>query len=771
MATNNKQRWGYGLPDQVAASGSLTAAPAPSAWQQRFLHLRGDLSGGAVAALLSIPVSIGYGLLALLPLGESMVPHAILAGLYAPVFGCLVAVLLGANTTMIYSPRSVTTFLIGSFVLHDIALSQSSYIRAADPSVLLALVFLLVLMTGLFQALFGFFKLGTLLKYIPAPVIAGFQNAAALLLLISQINMMLGLPSGTPLGNLLNGLQLSQPLTLAVGIVTCVLIMRASRVTKRIPPTILGLTGGVVAYYLFVLLGAGESLGPVVGRIDVGLPDPHYVMAFVALFSDAEFLEFLPILVLGAMSVATVASLDAVLCARLIATDSGHRFDGNRELVRLGVGNIVAAGFGGIANGINLASSFANHRSGGRTALSVLIHAVVILSVIQVMSPLIAYMPRVVISAALVVVAINLFDRWTLQIMRKLASREVALMSSTALDLAVILLVTTVAIAMNLFFAVALGVGITIVFFLVRMSRSVIRRAYRCDAVHSRKTRVPASMQLLSHHGSRILVLELEGPLFFGTAEKLAVYVEQAMLENVAYVIIDLNRVNELDSTGAQIIVQMHDRITKQGRYLLMSSVRDDTRLARFLRDMGVTATLTRTRMFSDLDRAIEWAEDHLILSEVGDLCERDEFPFGQLDVFAGMTDEELTNVSVMLQRKVYRKGEVVFRQGDTSRELYIIAKGSASARLKLPGSMRETRLITFAAGTVFGEIALLDQEARSATIEADEDLVCYVLDHAAFDRLAHEHPSAAIKIVSNLGRELGARLRRANRTIQELAS
>ncbi|MCI3954017.1 MAG: sulfate transporter [Burkholderiales bacterium] len=736
MATNNKQRWGYGLPDQVAASGSLAAAPAPSAWRQRFFHLRGDLSGGAVAALLSIPVSIGYGLLALLPLGESMVPHAILAGLYAPVFGCLVAVLLGANTTMIYSPRSVTTFLIGSFVLHDLALSQSSYIRAADSSVLLALVFLLVLMTGLFQALFGFFKLGTLLKYIPAPVIAGFQNAAALLLLISQINMMLGLPSGTPLGNLLNGLQLSQPLTLAVGI-----------------------------------LGAGESVGPVVGRIDVGLPDPHYVMAFVGLFSDAEFLEFLPILVLGAMSVATVASLDAVLCARLIATDSGHRFDGNRELVRLGVGNIVAAGFGGIANGINLASSFANHRSGGRTALSVLIHAVVILSVIQVMSPLIAYMPRVVISAALVVVAINLFDRWTLQIMRKIASREVALMSSTALDLAVILLVTTVAIAMNLFFAVALGVGITIVFFLVRMSRSVIRRAYRCDAVHSRKTRVPASMQLLSHHGNRILVLELEGPLFFGTAEKLAAYVEQAMLENVAYVIIDLNRVNELDSTGAQIIVQMHDRITKQGRYLLMSSVRDDTRLARFLRDMGVTATLTRTRMFSDLDRAIEWAEDHLILSEVGDSCERDEFPFGQLDVFAGMTDEELTNVSVMLQRKVYRKGEVVFRQGDTSRELYIIAKGSASARLKLPGSMRETRLITFAAGTVFGEIALLDQEARSATIEADEDLVCYVLDHAAFDRLAHEHPSAAIKIVSNLGRELGARLRRANRTIQELAS
>jgi anti-anti-sigma factor len=768
----SKQRWGYGLPDQGAA------APSPAAlrsnlgeWSQRFQHLRGDLSGGLIAGILTIPVSIGYGLLALLPLGESAVPHAILAGLYAPVFGCLVAVLLGANTTMIYSPRSVTTFLIGSFVLHDLALSQSGYISSAEPQTLLALVFLLVLLTGACQALFGFFRLGTLLKYIPAPVIAGFQNAAALLLLASQLNMMLGLPSGTRLLNVPGSLNLMQPLTLAVGIATCVLIMKGARIRRRIPPTLLGLAGGVLLYYLFAALGFGAHLGPTVGRIEVGLPDPHYFQKIAALFSDPDFYDFLPIVVAGAMSVAMVASLDAVLCARLIATDSGHRFDGNRELVRLGLGNIFSAGFGGIANGINLASSFANHRSGGRTALSVLIHAIVILFVVQALSGLIAHMPRVVIAGALVVVGINLFDRWTLQILHKLATREVPLLSSTALDLGVIALVTGVAVAMNLFFAVALGVAITIVFFLVRMSRSVIRRAYRCDTVHSRKTRVPESMQLLARHGNRILVLELEGPLFFGTAEKLAGYIEQAIRENARYVILDMNRVNEVDSTGAQIIVQTHDRITKQGRYLLMSSISEDSRIARFLRNMGVTAALTRTRMFSDLDRAIEWAEDHLILDEMGDSRERDEFPFGQLDVFGGMSEEELAQVSVMLQRKTYAKGDIVFRQGDTSRELYIIAKGSASARLKIPGSARETRLITFAAGTVFGEIALLDQEARSATIEADEELVCYVLDHAAFETLAREHPSAAIRILANLGRELGARLRRANRTIQELAS
>ncbi|MBI4203608.1 MAG: SulP family inorganic anion transporter, partial [Betaproteobacteria bacterium] len=514
--TTNKQQWGYGLPDQAYAPETPAAAAAASNWRRRFQHLRGDLSGGFVAAMLTIPVSIGYGLLALLPLGESAVPHAILAGLYAPVFGCIVAVLLGANTTMIYSPRSVTTFLIGSFVLHDLALSKAPYILSAEPAVLLTLAFLLILLTGGFQALFGLFKLGTLLKYIPAPVIAGFQNAAAFLLFASQLNIMLGLPQATRLTSLPGQIDLIQPLTVAVGVLTCVLIMRAARITKKIPPTIFGLLGGLAVYYLLALAGFQERLGLVVGKIDVDLPDPHYLMAFVGLFSNPQFLEFLPVLVLGAASVAMVASLDAVLCARLIATDSGHKFDGNRELVRLGVGNMVAAGFGGIANGINLASSFANHRSGGRTALSVLMHAVVILFVVQVLSPLIAYVPRVVISAALVVVAINLVDRWTLQIVRKLATRELAIMSSTTLDLVVILLVATVAIVMNLFFAVALGVAITILFFLVRMSRSVIRRAYRCDAVHSRKTRAPERMAILAHHGGRILVLELEGPLFFG---------------------------------------------------------------------------------------------------------------------------------------------------------------------------------------------------------------------------------------------------------------
>src|SRR5205085_2660365 len=248
-------------------------------------------------------------------------------------------------------------------------------------------------------------------------------------------------------------------------------------------------------------------------------------------------------------------------------------------------------------------------------------------------------------------------------------------------------------------------------------------------------------------------------------------FVEKALHEKTACVVLDLKRVNDIDSTGAKILLQMHDQLTKQGKYLLVSSLEEHTQLASFMKDMGVATALGRSRIFRDSDHAIEWAEDHVIVNELGGSEAPGEFPYSKLDVFAGMTDSELDVVTALLERRTYVKGDVVFSEGDESKELYITAKGSASVRLRLPGSGRETRLISFSAGTVFGEIALLDLEARSASVQADEELVCYVLPHSAFIALTRDHPGVAIKLLINLSRELSARLRRATRTIYQLAS
>ena len=759
----SKQSWGYGLPDQAEHIAPL---PAVGRWA----NLRGDLVGGLTAAVLTIPVSMGYGVLAVTALGDAYIGVGVLAGLYAAIFGCIAAVLLGANTTMIYAPRSIITFLLGSIVLHSLVRSNAPVLQGASPDLLLTLLFLVIFVAGLCQVLFGILRIGAFIKYIPAPVTAGFQNAAAILIFFSQLDPMLGFSRHVPVFAIPSHIGLTQPLTLAVGIATCALILNGAKITKTVPPTILGFCGGIACYYLLAALGLRDHLGPLVGEVPFGLPTPKYVAEFGALLSGPQLADFGVLVVTSAVSLAIIASLDGLMCARLVEADSGNKIDGNRELVRLGAGNMAAACFGGIANGINLASSFANHRSGARTPLSVLTHAGLIIAAVLVLSPLIAYLPRVVIAAMLVVVAIQLVDRWTLQILKKLVTREFTSAQSILVDLLVIVVVAAVSIAFDLIFAVLIGMAATILFFLFRMSRSVIRRTYRCDGVRSRKTREPRLMEVLNQHGAKILVIELEGPLFFGTAENLALFLESAWRKNVSYVIIDLKRINEIDSTGAKILLQTHDRLTKEGKHLLLSSFLERTKLANFLKDMGVTAALTRNRLFADVDRAIEWAEERLLLSVIGDIEVGDEFPFTQFDVLAGLTPDEINIAKAVLERRSYAKGDLVFREGDDGDELFILAKGTASARLSV-GEAQETRLMTFSAGTVFGEVALLDRETRSASIQADDDLVCYVLSASAFDELARAHPSTAIKLLVNLGRELSGRLRRANRTIYQLAS
>ncbi|MFI4982575.1 MAG: SLC26A/SulP transporter family protein, partial [Nevskiales bacterium] len=477
----------------------------------------------------------------------------------------------------------------------------------------------------------------------------------------------------------------------------------------------------------------------------------------------------LPSMLAWAGSLALISSLDVLLCAKVMEGVTQQRQDHNLGLVRLGVGNLVAASFGGISSAVSLTSSQSNYNSGGRTGYSVLINSLLILAAVLFFSQLIALIPKVVVAAMLFVTAWRLFDRWTVQLLKRILAAGPRNRASLLLDLFVIVLVTLVAVFASLVTAVAIGMLVSVFSFLFRMSQSVIRRSVRGDVLRSRKTREPRLMQLLATHGHRIVVFELEGAMFFGTAEKLIHQIEKVAKEGASSVIVDFKRVTDVDSTGARFLIQANDALVKQGKVLLLSSVDENSRLGQFLRDMAVIAALTKSRVFVDNDQALEWAEDHLILAELGDIELGAEFPFNQLDIFAGLDGAELEVIKGKLSRRTYAKGETVFREGDAGQQLYVIAKGEASVRIRPPGSQRDIRLVTFAAGTVFGEVALLDTEVRSASVQADEDLVCYVLEHDVFQQLANSHPAIAVTLLRNLGRELSNRLRRANRVIYQL--
>ena len=732
-------------------------------------HIRGDVTGGLLAAIISMPLSVGFGILAFAPLGDRYLPAGIVAGLYGAIFLGLVAIVCGACTVAVYAPRSLVAFMIASVAMHTIAESDSPLLSGGDPFTLVSALLLTLAMAGLIQFLFGVIGLGSLMKFIPSPVMAGFQNAAAILILYSQLHVMLGLPARLRPLEYLHSLGGVKPLNVVLGIATVLVIWNGAKFTRRVPPAVLGLAIGTAVYHLLAAVGLGPYLGQVVGAMPLVMPDGTQLGNIIALLTLPGFNDLLPSLIAAALSVAVVASLDVLICAKIVENLSAQRTEGNSELRRVGIANLLTPLLGGIAGAISIASSGANYRGGARTSLSVLVHSIAVLAFVVLLPPLFERLPLIVVGALLTVVAIQLFDGWTLQLARKILTREAVDWRRVTLDLVVIVAVTSIAVIGDIVSAVLLGVGVAVMFFVLRMSRSVIRREYRCGAIHSRRTREERDAEVIGKHGDVILMIELEGPLFFGSAEILAGRMDTLLGTETRYVILDFRRVNEVDSTAARLIAQAHDRMKSRGKMLLIASAENNQRAAAALRDAGVFAAVTREKVFPDVDHAMEYAEDDLIAVTAGAERGGGEYPFERMDITRGFSAFELAGFRSALERREFGKDDVLVREGEDGHEMFILASGSASVNMRLPGRASVERLVTFSPGTAFGEFALLDRETRSATITADVDSVCYVLDRTRFEDLTRSQHAVAVKLLTNLGKELSLRLRRANRMIAQL--
>lgn len=711
---------------------------------------RGDITGGIAGGIVTIPSSIGYGVLALGSLGDAFVAPAILAGLYSAVVVSLIVILLGERTATAFAPRSIITVLFAAIVLDTVAPATRQ-----DPANIertLALVVMIVLAAGLFQALFGLLRVGHGIRYIPSPVMAGFQNAVAILLLLAQLKSLVG-PR--------------QPLTFAVGLVTMLVIWHGRRFIPLVPAPIAGLAAGTAVYHGLVLIGLGGHLGPVLGSIPAVTPSLGPIATIPTLVRDTyvgtHWLSFLG----ASVSLALVASLDALLCAKTVEGLTGHRTPASPQLARIGLGNIAAGLAGAIPAGVNLSATFALHRAGGRTVVAALTCALFILAAVVVLGPAIAVIPHAAIAGVLTLVAIQLADRATIDRLVHLVRHRDRHWRVPALDLTVVAVVAAVTVALDLLWAVSIGVAIAVLLFLYRMSRSIVRRTYRADAVRSKRMREPRLMEFLATAGRRIVVFELHGPVFFGTAEALARQIEGEATVGVAFVILDLRRVNELDSTGASILAQTATHMRARGCYLLISHLEDSPGAVSAVRDAGLP--LTRETTFVDTDAALEWAEDRLIATEPGVGASVLELAMDQIPVLAGLTDADTAFIATRLRRADYRPGDVVIRQGDADRRLFIVAKGTTTVRVSVAGTDRQVRLASYSRGTVFGEMALLDHQLRSATVTADDEVVCYVLGEDAFNALLAERPLIAVRLLANLARELSLRLRHATRMISEL--
>jgi SulP family sulfate permease len=241
------------------------------------------------------------------------------------------------------------------------------------------------------------------------------------------------------------------------------------------------------------------------------------------------------------------------------------------------------------------------------------------------------------------VIAVQHIDPWSIDLVRRIgtsASRHRGLM---LLDLLVVAVVSALSVIINIVTAVFLGIVIAIALFIVRMSRSNIRRRYNCDKVHSRKARTPEETTLLEKRGGDILGLELQGVLFFGSAEMLSDDIERASAAGIRTIILDLRRVTEIDATGARILADIQASLARKNQHLALALAKNSETAAR-LSEAGIVEAMGPGCLFEDIDRAMEWAEDELIRTDAKD-TKSNEIPLASVDLLSTLTSAELEAV------------------------------------------------------------------------------------------------------------------------------
>ena len=757
-----------------ADAGRPVLPPARTA----FDYFKGDLAGGVTSGIVALPQTITIGALAFAPLGAEYVTFGILAGFYCAIVSGAVVAAFGGTRFGIGGPRSsfslVMALIISALMAREIdAVGAGIALSEAGTARVLVQCFLAVTLAGLLQVVFGVIGVGGYIKFIPHPVVAGFMNGLAFLILVSQLPTLLGLSRRTDWWDLRAVFDGLQPETTLIAAVTMVAIWRVNRRWPRFPGAIAGVIAGTAVYYFVLRYWPAAyldllDLGPVVGDIPSKFPLPVQAANFARVALDADTWRAMWFVAPSIVVLAVLGALESLMCAVAVGQISGRRPEANKELVAQGASNMLGGVFGAVFGGSTGSRTLLNYHSGGRTRASGLIHVGVMLLALMTAQYWVAYLPHVVLSAVLTYIAFTMFDGWTSQIVQRLRHRNVH--REVFVNFAIVALVTVATVAFNLVAGVIAGVIATVIVFISKSSKTVVRAVQYGDKRHSLKLRNSEKTAYLREHGARILLLQLDGTLFFGTADQLAMEVER-LAPAAEFVIFDCRRVTEFDATGAHILEQIGARLAKQRKTAVLAHVTQGDAHGQFLAGMGVPAAIPVSRWFFDADYALEWCENELLRPPFGDDETRMELAVARLGITQDCDAAEVTMLTQRLERREFDAGEFLFREGDAGDTLYVLARGSVSIKLPFKGGGDSKRLVTLSPGVMFGEMVLIETRPRSADAVADEFAVVYGLKRAALEALRIEHPALAGKLMYNVTRLLIDRLRTTTEELRAAAA
>ena len=528
-----------------------------------------DLLAGVIVGIVALPLAIAFGI------ASGVSPEV---GITTAIVAGFLVSLLGGSKVQIGGPT-------GAFIVIVYGIIQQYGQNGLIVATLLAGALLIML---------GLFKLGTIIKYIPYPIIVGFTSGIAVTIFTTQVKDLLGLqPADVPADFLgkwaayFRALPTWDPWSACIAVGSILIIALAPRLSRRIPGSLLAIVAATVATWLLREYAGVQSIETIGDRFVI---NPSLPEAEIPPMSWEMVQGLLP----AALTIAVLGAIESLLSATVADGMIGDKHNSNQELMAQGVANLITPLFGGIPATGAIARTMTNINNGGRTPVAGLVHAVVLLLILLCLGSLTSLIPMACLAGVLAVVAYNMSEWRTFRLLLK----------NPKSDVAVLLITFFLTVLFDLTIAIEVGLVIACLLFMRRVAETTdihvitdeIDPAEDTDALlHEEHLAVPDGVE----------VYEINGPYFFGIANR---FEEQMALmgDRPRVRIIRMRRVPFIDSTGLHNLTNLCLMSQKEGITIILSGVNEKVHAV--LERSGFYALLGKENICSHINLALQRA-------------------------------------------------------------------------------------------------------------------------------------------------------------------
>lgn len=536
-----------------------------------FSHVRGDIFGGVTAAVIALPMALAFGV------ASGAGPQA---GLYGAVLIGLFAALFGGTPTLISEPTGPMTVVMTATIAKLIT---------ADPDQGMAMAFTVVMMAGCFQILFGALRLGRYVTLMPYTVISGFMSGIGVILIILQLGPFLG--QASPKGGVIGTLtqlptlfsQAVWPEVLLSVFTLAVLFLMPGRLKRLLPPQLVVLILGTV---LSLVLFSDVDIRRI-GAIPTGIPALH-----LPTFSVEHF----QLMLVDALVLGMLGCIDALLTAMVADSLTRTQHNSDKELIGQGIGNLMSGLFGGIPGAGATMGTVVNIQAGGRTALSGLVRAGLLMGVVLGAAALIAPIPLAVLAGIAVKVGVDILDWSFLKRAHNVSIKGTLIMYG----------VLFLTVFVDLIVAVGVGMFIANILTIDRLSKlqSDQVKTINDTDVDEDLALTPEEQALMNQARNRVLLFHLSGPMIFGVAKAIAR--EHTAMADHEVLILDLQSVPILGVTASLALENAIQEACERQRPVFVVGAKGQTRQR--LEKLGVTRFVPSDRMVDTRVAALQGA-------------------------------------------------------------------------------------------------------------------------------------------------------------------